>query len=96
MTAKPTLCASALFLETRSLLPSGDRDLNDKSNLNNINNNNNYNNNKGVCELYIKVYLPIKFHSDTFCSQCMKALDLVVSDKKIFEHCILKTYFFTP
>ena len=23
---------------------------------------------KGVCELYIKVYLPIKFHADIFCS----------------------------
>jgi len=26
----------------------------------------------------------------------MKALGLVVSDKKIFENCILKTYFLTP
>jgi len=26
----------------------------------------------------------------------MKALDLVVSDKKIFENCILKTYIFNP
>jgi len=26
----------------------------------------------------------------------MKALSLVVSDKKIFENCILKTYFLTP
>jgi len=26
----------------------------------------------------------------------MKALDLVVSDKKIFENCIVKTYFLTP
>jgi len=26
----------------------------------------------------------------------MKALGLVVSDKKIFESCILKTYFFLP
>ena len=26
----------------------------------------------------------------------MKALGLVVSDKKIFENCILKTYFWTP
>jgi len=26
----------------------------------------------------------------------MKALGLVVSDKNIFEHCILKTYFLTP
>jgi len=26
----------------------------------------------------------------------MKALGLVVSDKKIFEKCILKTYFLTP
>jgi len=22
---------------------------------------------KGVCDLYIKVYLPIKFHADIFC-----------------------------
>ena len=27
---------------------------------------------------------------------CMKALGLVVSDKKIFESCILKTYLLTP
>jgi len=26
----------------------------------------------------------------------MKALGLVVSDKKIFENCMLKTYFLTP
>jgi len=26
----------------------------------------------------------------------MKALGLVVSDKKIFENCILKTYILTP
>jgi len=26
----------------------------------------------------------------------MKALGLVVSDKKIFENCLLKTYFFLP
>jgi len=26
----------------------------------------------------------------------MKALGLVVSDKKTFENCILKTYFFDP
>jgi len=26
----------------------------------------------------------------------MKALGLVVLDKKIFENCIMKTYFFTP
>jgi len=26
----------------------------------------------------------------------MKALGFVVSDKKIFENCILKTYFLTP
>jgi len=26
----------------------------------------------------------------------MKALGLVISDKKIFESCILKTYFFDP
>jgi len=26
----------------------------------------------------------------------MKALGLVVSDKKIFENCNLKTYFLTP
>jgi len=26
----------------------------------------------------------------------MKALGLVVSDKKIFENCILKNYFLTP
>jgi len=26
----------------------------------------------------------------------MKSLGFVVSDKKIFENCILKTYFFTP
>ena len=26
----------------------------------------------------------------------MKALGLVVLDKKIFENCILKTYFLTP
>jgi len=26
----------------------------------------------------------------------MKALGLVVSEKKIFENCILKTYFLTP
>jgi len=26
----------------------------------------------------------------------MKVLGLVVSDKKIFENCILKTYFLTP
>jgi len=26
----------------------------------------------------------------------MKALALVVSDKKIFENCILETYFLTP
>ena len=25
---------------------------------------------EGVCELYIKVYLPIKFHADIFCSHC--------------------------
>jgi len=32
---------------------------------------------------------------DAIC-QNMKALGLVVSDKKIFKNCILKTYFLTP
>ena len=27
---------------------------------------------KGVCELYIKIYLPIKFHADIFCSNWPK------------------------